>query len=182
MACIACAYPGGKTPSGERAPQEGRAPRCFHTNDPLKKKDRQARHGGRITRHAERRCKTSLFSMSHRWKEQIRRPKGGLGPGRLRGREDAAGAAPSLPCSQRSPGCSGVCSMESPRGSGCGEAPCAAQAFAGFSRPSFPQLFPVETKPSVPFTVSSGLFLALPLSPAPPLKSCPRDRDRRRQK
>lgn len=73
-----CTHP-GKTPSGERAPQEGRGPRCFHTNDPLKK-DRRARQGGRIAR----RCKTSGFSMSHQWKDQIRRPTGGLGPGRLR--------------------------------------------------------------------------------------------------
>lgn len=34
-----CTHPreGGKMPSGERAVQEGRGPRCFHAHDPLNK-------------------------------------------------------------------------------------------------------------------------------------------------
>lgn len=81
------------------------------------------------------------------------------------GREDAAGAAPALPGSQPSPGCLGVDSMESSRGSGCGDASCGAQAF------SRPPLSPVTDIPKrVPFTVTSGLHPCSAAVPsAPPL-------------
>lgn len=165
-----CTQPEGKMPSGEQAPQEGWGPRCFHTKDPLKK-DRRARHGGRITRHAERRCKTSHFSMSHQWKDQIRRPMGGLGRSRLRipataGRmlrvQPLHCPALSFPrgnaaLGSRWSGFHGIPKRRGPRDAGMHPVVFVPQC--GVFPTPFPQplTFPMETK-RVPFPGASGLL------------------------